>query len=89
MAAPAAPTAAASSLVAVKLDGASTRRVIEFPGLGFAIECSSWSGPDAVRSRAWCSIKCFRIMDIIIYFVEIQAPGVRRRWPERAVSWVF
>jgi len=41
IAAPAAPTAAASSLVAVKLEGASTRRVIEFPGLGFAIEFSS------------------------------------------------
>jgi hypothetical protein len=38
MAAPAAATAAASSLVAVKLAGVSTRRVIEYPGLGVAID---------------------------------------------------
>jgi hypothetical protein len=68
MAAPAAPTAAASSLVAVKLDGASTRRVIEFPGLGFAIEfLLVW--PVTGRSRF---DGCFRIMDIIICLVEKQ-----------------
>src|SRR5688500_13607042 len=49
MAAPAAPTAAASSRVALKLDGASTRRVIELPGLGFAIECP----PVGPVCRAW------------------------------------
>jgi hypothetical protein len=49
--------------------------VIEFPGLGFAIECPPVGPCPGFGSES----KCFRIMDIIIYFVETQPHPVFHR----------
>ena len=49
-------------------DCGGQRRVIEFPGLGFAFEFP----PRWVRYLTSRATKCFRILDIIIYKVEMQ-----------------